>query len=225
MPFWLFRTSCTENFHSMGRTYGVNTILKKQYQTIPITEEWEEAIGLPEINFRMLVWGPSGSGKTTFVLKLCKELSRHGKVYYNSTEQGEGKTIQDAFKYCKMEEVEPGKFMLGDRDTFDEMLEKLKRNRSKFIVIDSLQYMNLTTEQYKRLIRRYPRKAFIIISWEGSGGNPKGEYAKAIRYMVDIKTYVKNGRAISQSRFGVTRPYQAIAQKAKPGDQLTMKIA
>lgn len=123
-----------------------------------------------------------------------------------------------------MEDCAPGSFVIGNRDTYDEMVAKLKKNRAMFVVIDSAQYINLTTEQYKHLIKTFPKKAFIIISWEQVGGAPKGEHAKAIRYMVDVKTYVKNGIAKSDSRFGPTQPYQIFSQVIRNGDQLEIPL-
>lgn len=202
----------------MGKTFSAHTLLKKEYVTIPISEEWEKAIGEPEVGFTAIIYGDSGSGKTTFCIKLAKELSNHGKVYYNSCEQGESRSLQKVCQLCNVEEVKQSQIMFGDRDTFEEMMEKLKRNRAKFVFIDSLQYANLTTEKYKKLIEKYPKKSFIIISWS-KGGKPKGEYGKAIEYMVDIKIVVHRGIAKAASRFGHTEPYKIFdaPQKVQQG--------
>jgi GTPase SAR1 family protein len=193
----------------MGRTISVKELLSKNYPTYEFNDLWTDTIGKPEKNFRMLIWGLPKNGKTTFCIQFAKYLTAFGKVYYNSTEQGEGKSLQDVMRLCKADEVPGGKLMIGDRDTFDEMCEKLrKRNSPKFIFIDSLQYMYLTQSQYKQLVDEFPNKAFIIISWSESGGNPKGEHAKALRFMVDITCEVKKGVANVQSRFGPTIPYQ-----------------
>lgn len=192
----------------MGKTISVKTLLEKKYPSYEFNDEWRDALGNVETNFKMLIWGASGSGKTTFTTKLCKYLSQFGKVYYNSIEQGEGKSFQDLAVQLNLHECEAGSFMIGDRDNYEDMYEKLKRNRAKFVVIDSAQYLNLTVAQYKLLIKSFPKKAFIIISWEGTAQEPKGEPAKAIKYMVDIKCYVQKGVANCQSRFGATKPYQ-----------------
>lgn len=147
----------------MGRTLGVNQILKKTYPTIPISEEWMNVIGEPERNFRMLIWGPSGSGKTTFTMMLAKELANHGKVYYNSSEEGEGRTIQKVLERVNMGDVKPGKFMLGDRDNFQEMMVKIETKKPRFIIIDSMQYLYMTKAQYQKLIETFPKKAIILI--------------------------------------------------------------
>lgn len=207
----------------MGRTLSVHTLLEKEYPTYFFSEEWKQTLGNPEKNFKMLIWGASGSGKTSFSIKLCKYLAMNfGKVYYNSKEQGEGKSLQDVGKFYDLQDCPAGSFMIGDRDTFPEMVEKLKKNRAKFVVIDSAQYINLTTEQYKLLIAKFPAKAFIIISWEGAGGAPKGEHVKAIRYMVDIKIYVSNGVAKADSRFGPTQPHTIFKKQSTQPTQLQL---
>lgn len=208
----------------MGKNISVSKLLKKQYKTFELSPEWLEAIGPVEQNFKMIVWGPSGSGKTTYVIKLVKELSKFGKVYYNSTEQGEGKSLQDVVNQCRLDECKPGTIIFGSKDTFDEMRKKLKRNRARFVVIDSLQYMNLTKEQYKQLEKEFPRKSFIIISWEGSGSDPKGEHGKSIRYMACVKVYVKNGKADASSRFGLTKPYKIFDKKPSSGTQHQLEL-
>jgi RecA-family ATPase len=190
----------------MGETLSATSLARMKFSVYHLSPKWINIIGLPERNFRMLIWEPSGSGKTTLAMELCKELASHGKVYLNSVEQGKGKSLQDLINRVGMGDCAPGSFVIGNRDTYDEMVAKLKKNRAMFVVIDSAQYINLTTEQYKHLIKTFPKKAFIIISWEQVGGAPKGEHAKAIRYMVDVKTYVKNGIAKSDSRIGPTQP-------------------
>ncbi len=198
----------------MGRTISVKELLSKTYEVYDFNELWTKALGTPEKNFRMLVWGDPGQGKTTFCIQLAKYLTSFGKVYYNSIEQGEGKSLADVMRLCGADEITHGKLMIGDRDTFTEMMAKLKRRNSpKFVFIDSLQYLYLTQDQYKKLVKEFPRKAFIIISWSGAGGNPKGEHAKAIRYMVDIKVTVHDGKATAQSRFGPTEPYIVFEKK------------
>lgn len=210
----------------MGKLISAHTVLENKYKTLPINEEWVDIIGMPESNFRMIIYGESGGGKTTFAMRLAKMLTGLGKVYYNSSEQGEGKSIQDAFKRADIGTCPKGSFMLADRHTFAEMMECLGKKRSApFVIIDSLNYLKLTEAQYKVMIETFPKKVFIIISWsEGKG--PKGDHAKAIEYMVDIKVRVNDGEVIALSRFGATEPYRLFpskkAKKVATGQQLTL---
>lgn len=208
----------------MSKSLSVHTLMKKTYSTYKLAPEWEQAIGEVEKNFKMFVCGPSGHGKTTYVLKLCKHLSAFGKVFFNSMEQGDSKSLQKAMEHCKLEECEKGSFIIGDRLTFEEMMQKLKKNRARFVVLDSLDYMTLTTRQYKIMTERYPRKAFIIISWSRTSGEPKTQPAKDIEYMADIKVRVKNGVATARGRFGHTVPYRIFemeGQRTSPQLQIS----
>ena len=203
----------------MGKLTSAREICARTYETWDaLPEAWQRVIGLPEKGFSMIIWGASGSGKTTFTMHLCKALSALGRVYYNSIEEGEGRTIQNAFRRAGLDNVPAEKFALGDRHSYDEMVEELakKRNRIQFVVIDSIQYLNLTQAQYKNLKALFPRKTFILISWEQPGGAPKREHAQAIRYMVDVKCYVKKGTAVADSRFGATEPFVIFDPSTRP---------
>lgn len=190
----------------MGRTLGVNSILNRNFKTFGIAGQWQEALGDISRPFKWLVYGKPKNGKTTMLLQFCKYISQFAKVYYNSMEEGHGKTFQQALLRADFSNVKPGKFMVGDRDSFEEMMAKLKKNKAQVVVIDSRDYMNLTVEQYKQMIETYPRKSFVIVCWE-QGGNPKGNHAKDIEFMVDMVTRVANFRAITNGRFGAGLKY------------------
>ncbi len=196
----------------MARTLGVKTMLNKEYRTIELSDEWVQVLGEAEKSFKMLVYGPPKAGKTTFILKLCKELAKHGKVFFDSIEQGDSKSLQSAMILTKMNEVKEGRFMLGDRYYYKDLVEVLRTNRAQFVVIDSLDYINLTTIQYKALIKQFPRKSFIIICWS-KGDEPKSQYAKDLCYMVDIRTMVIDGVAHTKSRFGGSEKYAIFGQQ------------
>ena len=72
----------------MKRAISVSELLAMKKQTYKLSDEWREAFGEPELNGLWFWWGRSGSGKTSFVLKLCKELCRFGRVAYDSLEAG-----------------------------------------------------------------------------------------------------------------------------------------
>jgi len=207
----------------MGRTFGVNMLMAKKFVTYDLAPEWIAAIGEPERNFKAVVFGKPGQGKTTFVLKLCIELCKFGKVYYNSVEQGEGKSLQDVARLIDLSAAAPGSIVFGDRDNFEEMLAKLKKNRCKFVVLDSRDYLKLTKEQYIYMTELHKKKCFIIICWE-TGGKPNGRAGQDIEYMADIKIHVKGGVATTRSRFGPTKPYKIFEKVEVAGDQLKIVL-
>lgn len=213
----------------MGKTISVHSILKNEYPTLGVSDEIKQMVGDLETGFTMLIWGASGSGKTTFTLGILgKYLAmEHGKVYYNSKEQGEGSAVQKVLQRYNVGEVPDGRYMFGDRDSFKEMIHKIKTTRPRFIMIDSSDYLNLTQEQYKKLVDLCHKgskrhwKSIIVISW-ANGDQPKSQHAKSIRYMVDVKVRVHEGTVTADSRFGATEPYVIFKKKGKPQAQGTL---
>ncbi len=175
--------------------------LSMKFDTYPFEGSWAETFGCPEKNFKMCIWGNSGNGKTDFCVQFVKYVCRFGKVLYNSFEEGKSATLQLAFLRHNMIEVK-GKVILGDRMSFDQLLESLAhRNSPRIVVIDSIDYMEFTKKQYQELTERFPHKAFIFISWS-QGKQPLTSAGRAIKYMSDIKVYVDTYNAYPQCRFG-----------------------
>lgn len=205
----------------MARALGVSELLGKKYDTLDFTGKWRESFGEVDSNFRMIVWGSSGQGKTNFVLQLCKYLTEFGKVAYNSLEEGDSKSIQQAFMNQNMMDVK-GKIILIDRERIPALVDRLSKRKSpKIIVIDSIQYANMTYEDYKLLKEKFKRKIFIFIS-HADGKEPYGTAAKQIRYDCDIKVYVKQFRAIIISRYGGNKPFTVWERKPEIGAQLSL---
>lgn len=186
----------------MGKVKGVKAVLDKKFVVYKFNGQWKLSFGYPERNFRALIYGESGNGKTDFTMKWTKYLAQFGQVDYYSFEEGESATIKEAFERNKMIDV-AGKVMLCYEFTLDEMIERLSKqgNKTRFVVIDSRDYLGLTKQQYIDLIERFPRKAFIIVCWM-EANKPKGKYAKDLLYMVDIKIKVENYKAYPRCRFG-----------------------
>lgn len=190
----------------MSRSIGITDFLNRSFITFPFEGKMAESFGEPERNFKAIIYGNSGHGKTEFAIKLAKYISQWTRVYYNSFEQGISKTLQDALRRNNMQDV-AGRVIFGDKETFDEMLVRLSGKHSPMVVvIDSRDFINMTSQQFKILITKYPRKAFILLCWE-AGGKPKGEYAKSIEFMCDIKIRVHNFQAFPRCRFGGNRPF------------------
>lgn len=188
------------------RAVGVTEFLAKKFETYEFDGPWKESFGSPERNFSALIYGPSGHGKTEFCMKFAKYLTRFGKVYFNTFEQGLSESLQTALIRNNMQEV-AGLITFGNRETYAEMWERLeRRNSAQIVFIDSRDYMELEHTEFKALINRFPKKAFVITAWE-KNGRPKGDHAQAILYMVDMKLQVKDFRVLPRSRFGGEKPF------------------
>jgi hypothetical protein len=190
------------NKQDTGKVLGVTYMLARKYESSPLSPEWIAALGEISRPFRWLVYGHPKNGKTTFLLQFCKDATQWAKVFYNSMEEGDSKTMQQAMQRVGMADCKPGKFLLGDRIHYPMLIARLSRpNSGDIVVIDSRDYINMTTDQYKKMVARFPKKSFIIVCWEQSG-KPLGKYAKDIEYMVDMVTRVHDHVAVTNGRFG-----------------------
>lgn len=197
------------------KAIGITQFLDKTFDVYDIEGEWLDSFGLIEKNFKMSITGESGGGKTELTIKFIKNLALNHRVKtdYFSFEQGHGKSLQAAIERNCMEDVK-GKVMFMTGGTFDDVVERLSRKGSaKIVVIDSQDYADLTTKQYKLLLKSFPRKSFIVISWS-KGDKPKNQASRDIEYMSCIKVFVKDGKAYPKSRFGGNKPFHIFDKKS-----------
>lgn len=209
----------------MGRTFTVHELLNKKFKMAEFEKELTNIIGQAPINFRMMVWGDSGNGKSTLVATIVRLLCNHGKLYYNSTEEGESKSLQDLAIRTNLKDIRKGQLIFAERDTFEEMVARLERNRAKFAALDSVQDANFTKPQFDVMRYKFKNKGLMFISW-AEGKHPKGEHAKAIRYLCDIKIYVSKGIAYIDSRYGYTEPYKIpyVYEKFRKGRKIQQQL-
>jgi len=183
----------------LPRAYSVTDLLAYKPDRMAFTGEWEASFGHPENKGAWLIWGGSSMGKTTFAMQAAKYLCNFGRVGYDSMEEGLSGSLQDAVIRCNLEEVK-GRFIIYNREPLDVLKAKLKMHKSPdFIVLDSLQYLELTYQSYKKLRNEFPNKLFIIIS-HADGKEPEGKAAKKIRYDVDLKLRVEGFKVIPDGR-------------------------
>lgn len=187
---------------------GVKEVLNMKFETLPFEGAWYDAFGTPARRGVWMVWGNTGSGKTSFVMRLCKELCKYGRVVYDSLEEGVCLTMQNTLKLFKMEEVNR-RFLLTC-EPLEELSLRMKRQKSPdFVVIDSFQYTQMTYPQYIKFKEQHRNKLIIFIS-HACGQNPDGRSAKKVAYDASLKIYVEGKRAFSKGRFIGTKKYYDI---------------
>ncbi|KAA2245515.1 hypothetical protein F0L74_06030 [Chitinophaga agrisoli] len=188
----------------MAKVLGLKQLHQKRYTLLDgVGDHITKCFGDLTTSFIMIVWGMSGNGKSNFLMQFLTALLAFGKVLYVSLEEGGEKSFQKmVFRHLDVD-AHNGKIEFADYEmTFDALVAKLKKKKSpRFIVIDSLQYWNITYEQYKQLKEMFPNKAFIFIS-HAEGKNPKGTTATNIRYDSGIKVRVEGYIAFITSRYG-----------------------
>lgn len=198
----------------MSRALTVSNILNKKRNLMQFVNEWFLAFGKPELTGAWLIWGGSGSGKTTFTMMLCKYLTNFGRVAFNSMEEGDGESIKLALVRVNMTTVS-NKFMLLVNEPIEDLKERLrKRKAPEIVVIDSLQYSELTYKSYKSLREEFKATLFIIIS-HAEGKEPEGKIGKKVRYDAFVKIRVDGYRAFVKSRYGGGTPIDIWPEEAE----------
>lgn len=190
----------------MSRALSINQIYNKKRNLLEFEDEWKASIGTPELTGSWIIWGGSGSGKTTFVMMLCKYLTKFRKVAYNSLEEGDSESIRRALKTVEMEDV-ASRIVILNQEPIEDLIERLRRHKAPhIIVIDSIQYAELTYKQYKAIKDEFKNTLFIIIS-HAEGKEPEGKVAKKIRFDAMVKIRVEGYKAFPKSRYGGGEPF------------------
>lgn len=167
-------------------TMTVKELQMAQFKVLKFDAEWKSLIGCPEGNFSMMIYGVPGQGKTTLAIKLAEYLSNNfGKVVYNSSEEGISLSLQG-----KMKNINSNNFFLTTYNDFESLRKYLKKSTSKFIVIDSINHMNITSDQLEELRMIDMTRGFISIHQVTKSGDFKGE--NKYLHNCDIEIVVDN---------------------------------
>lgn len=195
------------------RAFSPSEVLSMKKDTIPFTGAWEEAFGSPEWVGVWIVWGNSGDGKTSFLMQLCKELSKWRKVAYNSREQKASKTMQDTLREYNMQQCKRGRFQLIPGEDMEQTSERLLKPKAPDVmIIDSFQYTQMSYKDYIAFKEKHPNKLIIFVS-HADGTQPDGRAAKKVKYDAELKIRVEGFRAFSQGRTKGSRGYFTIYEQ------------
>lgn len=182
-------------------------ILTKKFSTLKWRDDWKAAFGEPETTGVFFICGQSTNGKTAFTMELAKELGRLniGKVFYNSKEEGTGKTMQMTLVRTGI--GSKSNIIIGCEglDELDARLDKQKSPR--FVIVDSIQFLNVRTPRIVAFIEKHSKKRLLIFTSWADGTEPKGNVAKEVRYRADQKIWVEGFKAISQGRHNAGGTY------------------
>lgn len=198
----------------MKKALSMVDLMRKNREVYAFEGALQEAFGQPEQNGVWFIWGRSGNGKTSFVLQLCKELTRYGKVAYDSLEEGDSLTMQNALMRVGMGDV--GRRFILLNESLKELDTRLKRRRSPdIVVVDSFQYAHIELKQYEEFIDQHKNKLIIFVS-QADGLKPWGRTAQSAMYSASLKIWVEGYRAISKGRYRGNLGYYTIwAEKAE----------
>ena len=178
---------------------------------------WLKGFGKIERGTRILIYGESGNGKTTFTFQLGKYLRKFGRVGYNSLELGSSLALKNILDEAGIK----NEIIIYDRETIEQVSERLRKHKSvDIVIIDSLQYFRddsgngINYKKYIEFTQEFSDKVLIFIS-HGKGKNPDGRLAESVKFDVDCKVLIKGFRAFITSRYGGGEPITIWEQGAK----------
>lgn len=187
----------------MGRAISNKNVLTAKFEVAEFDGAFLASFGKPELRGAWIIYGGSGSGKTSFVMQVCKYLTRFRRVAYDSLEQGLSLSLQKAWERAGMEEVGNRIILLNKESLKDLRLRLAKKQSPDVVVVDSVHYwLGLKMSDYINLRNDFPDKLFIFVSHE-KGGQPDGKLAQKIRYDSDIKIRVEGYKAFVTTRYEV----------------------
>jgi hypothetical protein len=171
---------------SKQKAISLESLKSKKFNTWKFSDKWKDLIGTPEANFCMMVYGKPGQGKSYFTLELSEYLaSNFGTVLFNSSEEGSSLSLQNKIVDFNMENI-----FLGSADHINSLQLLLTQSPYKFVVIDSVNHMNITPEDLRKLRGLHPTKAFICILQSTKGGDFKG--SNEYEHDADISIKIDN---------------------------------
>ena len=198
----------------MKRAWSVNNVLNAKFRTLDFEGTWLDACGSPELGGSWFIYGPPKNGKTSFAMMLAKYLTKFVRVAYDSVEEGFSQSIKDAMLRAGMQDV-GRRLVLLDKEDVPELTDRLSRRKSpEAVIIDSIQFMGLQFEDYKRLKQAFPDKLFIWIS-HVEGRHPDGNTAKRVMRDANIFFRIEGFVAYPTSRYGGGSPITISEEKAQ----------
>ena len=186
----------------MAKSFGVNDLINAKFKFVELDEKWQKHLGKIEKNCTILIKGPAKNGKTDYCIKLAKQLAQKGlRLYYNSCEEGRSATLQEAAIRNNLQDV-AGRIFFGHKTSYEGCLKRMTGPGSpSALLIDSWDYMKLSSQQFIAMRTQLKNKMIIIICW-ADGLRPDDGECKKIEHMAAVLVSIKNFNAKSVSRYG-----------------------
>lgn len=195
--------------------FSVDELEATKFDVMPFEGKWLASLGKPEKAGVWIIYGESYHGKTNFMVQLVKYLTgfvKH-KILINSLEEGKSESFKLTSKRAHLSTVKD-KILLGNKVPIEKVKVRLNKQRSpEIIIIDSLQYTELTKAEFKKLKEDFPNKLWIFIS-HADGKVPRGSLAKFMKNDAMLKIRVEGFKAFPEGRFGGGAPYVIDVERA-----------
>lgn len=115
-----------------------------QFETLKLDSPFNEVVGEPSKNAKMMIYGAPGSGKSTFMIIFAKSLAQSGKrVLIVADEEGVSRTLQE--KLTRLDAYHQNLFVT----------DQLPSDNKKYDVVfyDSVQSLRITPEQLEEIAK------------------------------------------------------------------------
>ena len=181
------------------RIISIQTLKQKRYDELDMGDYYNTLLGAIEAKTKIFVYGTSGSGKSVFVIRLADYFANNfGKVLYCSHEEALKKTMRDRANNF---DISSKKLYVGEYINFDYMIEKIRRNYYRMLIIDSVQYSQFTYEQLKQLDAEFKKRKLVVILVSFGTALKSPKCNTDIMHACDIKMFFDKGVAIIESRY------------------------
>lgn len=226
---WAEKLTQTEILHKVAKNLGLLEYTSLADQFIPKKERTlndlvrltpQEALRLPKPlaeflgrlprKFNMLLWGPPGSGKSTFSMQLATALSFAGNVrYITSEESTEGNGFIDRIK--RVRAYRP--IIATESRNYKDIVNILKSTTNNFVIIDSVNNLDIPTKNIVELFKLFPQISFIFIA-HAQKDQRAFRGATELAHEVDIVVKAIEGSATTtKNRFSSLNSYTILKQK------------
>lgn len=175
---------------------NASDLLEYKYDCYNFTGKYGEFFGNPSKNFHLMVFGRPKNGKSIFTVQFAKYLSTLGKVLYIASEEGFSATLQQKIREFGM--ANPNLDFGNFRD-YEQIRDVLANNHYQFVVIDSINFINLEPEDVEVLKAENPGTAFITIQQATKGGQFRG--SQQFAHNCDMIVEIVEGVAYHTGRF------------------------
>lgn len=175
---------------------NASDVLEYKYDLYNFTGKYGDFFGDPSKNFHIMIFGRPKSGKSIFTVQFSKYLASLGKVLYIASEEGFSATLQQKIREFGMSN--PNLDFANFRD-FEQIRETVINSDYNFVIIDSINFINLDPEDIQILKAENPAKAFITIQQATKSGQFRG--SQQFAHNCDIVVEIVDGIAYQQGRF------------------------
>lgn len=171
-------------FKTAKNVVSLTDFKEMAFPTLNFSGKWLEHFGNPQGNFRMMIYGASGHGKSYFTAQLAEYLANHhGRVLYNAAEEGLNKSLQ-----LKMSSLDSKYIDISSYKNFEELKKNIKKYR--FVIIDSINEMNLKPNELKQIWELDKKRGIIYIMQVTKQGTFKGD--NQFKHDADIIVNIEN---------------------------------